>query len=64
MSCSISTILLEMIILQNKELLNSKSSEFNYDWGYPIIKETEEFVKKYNELKTELKRLETEQSTT
>lgn len=50
----------------NEELsiINSSEDKLNYDWGYPIIKETEEFIKKYNELKAELKRLEFEQSTT
>lgn len=53
-----------MIILPNKELSNSNLKSSEYDWGYPIIKKTEEFIKKYNELKSELKRLESEQSTT
>lgn len=57
---------MEVIILLNEELsiINSSEDKLNYDWGYPIIKETEEFIKKYNELKAELKRLEFEQSTT
>ena len=64
MSYLISTFLLEVIILPNKELSNSNLKSSEYDWGYPIIKKTEEFVEKYNELKSELKRLESEQSTT